>query len=204
MQRGVDLAAFERTLGVHVEPALHAWARGSDALMLVAGLVYFIAHVAVTGWALVWTWCLRRDAFAAVRDLFVVTQCLTAALWMLLPTAPPRLLPGGSATPLDPGAVAGLVQSPFAAMPSGHVAFALVAGVTFARIGDRRWLRAFGWAYPPLIVAVTVVTGHHLWLDGLGAAAVVAAAAALVRCRRAVTPVTAAVAGAVAPGRSRP
>ena len=57
----------------------------------------------------------------------------------------------------------------------GHVAFALIAGVTFACVGDQAWLRVFGFVYPPLVVAVTIVTGHHLWLDAAGALVVVAA-----------------------------
>jgi membrane-associated phospholipid phosphatase len=77
-----------------------------------------------------------------------------------------------------------LLQSPFAAVPSGHVAFALVAGMTFARLGDMAWLRAFGWVYPPLVVAVTVITAHHLVLDAVAAALVVAVAAAAAWSRR--------------------
>ncbi len=69
-----------------------------------------------------------------------------------------------------------LLQSPFAAMPSGHVAFALVAGATFARLGDMAWLRAFGWLYPGLVVAITVVTAHHLFVDAFAATALVACA----------------------------
>jgi membrane-associated phospholipid phosphatase len=81
-----------------------------------------------------------------------------------------------------------LLQSPFAAMPSGHVAFALIAGGTFTVLGDRRWLRGFGRAYPPLVVTVTIVTGHHLWLDAVGAVLVVATASAVVvSLRRAAT-----------------
>jgi hypothetical protein len=68
-------------------------------------------------------------------------------------------------------------------MPSGHVAFALVAGATFARLGDQAWLRAFGWAYPGFVVAITMLTGHHLLLDAVGAVAVVAAVGAAVRRR---------------------
>ena len=56
-----------------------------------------------------------------------------------------------------------------AAVPSGHVAFALIAGGVFARMGDMAWLRAFGWVYAPFVVAVTVVTANHLLLDAVAA-----------------------------------
>jgi len=161
--------------------------------MELAGLFYIFAHIAVAAWALIWTWWLRRDRFALVRDVFLVTQLLTVAFYVALPTAPPRLVPGAGVSDTLAGLwgrevadSAHLLQSPYAAMPSGHVAFALVAGATFAAIGDRRWLRAFGWAHPPAMAAVTMITGHHLRLDAAGAVAVVTAAGGLVLATRAL------------------
>jgi hypothetical protein len=185
--RAEALMDAQRALGLDVEAAVHAWALGRPWLMDAASVFYVGAHVPVAGWALVWTWYLRRDRFAAVRDAFLWTQGLLVALYVLLPTAPPRLVPGAGFTDTLSGLwgqrladSAHLLQSPYAAMPSGHVAFALVAGATFARLGDRRWLRVFGWTYPAAVVAVTVVTGHHLLLDAAGAALVVAVAGWLV------------------------
>lgn len=191
LRRAEALVDAERALGLHPEPAMHRWTLGHPALMTLAGLIYVFAHIGVAGWALVWTWCLRRDAFARVRDTFLWTQVLTVSLYVSIPTAPPRLLPGAGYHDTFTGLwgrevadSAHLLQSPFAAMPSGHVAFALVAGGTFALLGDQRWLRAFGWLYPPLILLVTVVAGHHLWLDAAGAAVVVAVAARLAGAHR--------------------
>jgi hypothetical protein len=187
-RRARALAGLERGLGLHVEPAASAWAAGHPALLWAATAFYLVAHVAVTGWALVWTWCLRRDAFGRVRTIFVATQVVLAALYVLVPTMPPNGA-GERAGPAWAGVVtqsAHVVQSPYAAMPSGHVAFALVAGGVFAALGDRAWLRAFGWAYPPVVVAVTVVTGHHLLADAVAAGVLVAtvAAATAPRTRR--------------------
>lgn len=187
VERARALMDAEEALGLHVEPAVHAWGLGRPALMTAAGLFYLFAHIGVLGWALVWTWCLRRDAFARVRDVFLATQVLLFSAYVLLPTAPPRLVPGSGFRDTLAGlwghemaGSAHLIQSEYAAMPSGHVAFALVAGGVFARLGDQPWLRAFGWLYPPLVVAVTVITGHHLWLDAAGAAAVVGVAVLVV------------------------
>ena len=184
--RGRALIRAELALGIHVEPAVHAWALSHPALLALANVFYVFAHVAVAGWALVWTWFLRRDRFTLVRDAFLWTQLLLVALYAGIPTAPPRLVPGAGFTDTlgdlwgkELADSAHVLQSPFAAMPSGHVAFALVAGATFARLGDMAWLRAFGRLYPPLVVAVTVLTGHHLLLDAAGAAVVVACAGAL-------------------------
>jgi hypothetical protein len=178
-RRAHALAGAERDLGLHVEPAVVGWASAHPALLSAATAFYLLAHVPVTGWALIWTWCLRRDAFARVRTIFVGTQVSLAVLYVLVPTLPPRLAGGVAGAASTPGWAAGVtasshvVQSPFAAMPSGHVAFALVAGGTFALLGDRRWLRAFGWAYPVVVVTVTILTGHHLLVDAVAAASLV-------------------------------
>jgi hypothetical protein len=190
VERARALIDAERALGVHVEPAVHGWALARPWLMDAAAVFYVVAHIGVAGWALVWTWCIRRDRFRVVRDAFLWTQGLLVALYVAIPTAPPRLVPGagfsdtlGDVWGREAADSAHLLQSPFAAVPSGHVAFALLAGVVFARLGDMAWLRAFGWLYPPVMVAVTVATGHHLLADA--AAAVPVVALALVVARRA-------------------
>jgi hypothetical protein len=181
--RARELLALEARLGIDVELPAHRWVLGHPWLLDAAGAFYVLAHIGVAGWALVWTWFLRRDRFVLLRDTFLVTQVLLVVTYVLLPTAPPRLVPGAGFTDTLSGLwgreaadSAHLLQSPYAAVPSGHVAFALVAGGAFALLGDMAWLRAFGWIYPPLMVAVTVVTGNHLLLDALAAVLVVAVA----------------------------
>jgi hypothetical protein len=189
VERARVLMDAERAIGVDIEPAVHAWTLGHAWLMDAASVFYIVAHIGVAGWALVWTWCIRRDRFRIVRDAFLWTQGLLVVVYVAVPTAPPRLVPGGGFTDTLSGLwgreaadSAHLLQSPFAAVPSGHVAFAIIAGVTFTRLGDITWLRAVGWLYPPLMVAVTVATGNHLLVDA--AASVLVVAVALVLARR--------------------
>ncbi len=183
VERARWLVAFERDLGIYWEPAIHGWAVAHRELMTAASVFYVAAHVPVAGWALIWTWYVRRDRFAVVRDTFLWTQVLLIVLYVLVPTAPPRLIPDAGFTDTLTGLwgremadSAHMLQSQFAAVPSGHVAFALVAGAVFARLGDMAWLRVFGWSYPVAVVVVVVLTGNHLLVDAAAAAAVVAAA----------------------------
>jgi hypothetical protein len=195
VERARTLIELERALGVHVEPAVHGWALDRPWLMDAAAVFYIVAHIGVAGWALVWTWCIRRDRFRVVRDAFLWTQGLLVALYVVIPTAPPRLVPGagfsdtlGDFWGREAADSAHLLQSPFAAVPSGHVAFALLAGITFARLGDMAWLRGFGWLYPPVMVAVTVATANHFLVDAAAAVPVVALALVLARARSAHAP----------------
>jgi hypothetical protein len=193
VERARWLMGAERTLGIYVEPAAHAWALRRPALMDALGVLYVVAHIGVAGWALVWTWFVRRDRFPVVRDAFIATQLLLVVVYVLVPTAPPRLVPGAGYTDTLSGLwgreaadSAHLLQSAYAAVPSGHVAFALLAGLTFARLGDMAWLRAFGWIYPPAMVGVTVLTGNHLLFDAAAAALVVMVTSAVSRHRHRV------------------
>jgi len=183
LARARALADTERSLGLFVEPAVHAWTAQHGWLLTLAGIFYIWAHVPVAGWALIWTWYKRRDLYPRLRGVFLLTQGLLVATYVAVPTAPPRMLEEeGFADTLTGlwgeqlAESAHLLQSPFAAMPSGHVAWAIIAGVLFAAAGDRRWMRAFGAVYAPLVVLVTVMTANHFWLDAVGAAALVAVA----------------------------
>ena len=81
-----------------------------------------------------------------------------------------------------------MLYNPFAAVPSMHVAFALMIAVPAFFLVRRRVLKVLWGLYPILVTFVVVVTANHFWVDAaLGAlvAAVSACAAstALARAR---------------------
>ena len=181
VDRARAIAGLERGLGVFVEPAIHGWARDHGALLAVACLLYVWAHLPVAVGALVWAWLERPARFRAARNVLVLSQTITVAGYVALPTAPPRLLGdprfsdtlsgfwGQAASTAAHG-----VQSPYAALPSGHVVFALVAGGTVALLARPWAVRAAAAAYPVLVAAITVVTANHFLADAAAAVAVVA------------------------------
>lgn len=187
LARGQALLDVERALGLWVEPALHDWALRVPGLMGAVMLFYVWVHVPATVGALVWAWLERPEHFARARDAFLATQAVVVAGYVALPTAPPRLLgiPGLS-DPLDPraAALAATVQSPYAAFPSGHMAFALIAGGVVLTLGHARWFRVLGALYPLVVLAVIVVTANHFWLDAAGGAVAAVAGLALRRIAR--------------------
>ncbi len=177
LARGRALLAAERELGLWVEPTLHAWALGVPGLMDAVLAFYVWVHVPATVGALVWVWLERPAHAARARDAFLATQALVVTGYLLLPTAPPRLLgTPGLSDPLGPeaSALAATVQSPYAAFPSGHMAFAIVAGWVVARLAGPRPVRVLGALYPLLVLAVIVVSANHFWLDAAGGAAAAA------------------------------
>jgi membrane-associated phospholipid phosphatase len=65
---------------------------------------------------------------------------------------------------------ANVLYNPFAAVPSMHVAFALMIAITAIKLVKRRVLKVLWAIYPFVVTFVVVVTGNHFWLDAaLGA-----------------------------------
>ena len=86
-----------------------------------------------------------------------------------------------SGVDLDSGLVAQLYD-PLAAMPSIHVAYAVVTAAGIARRRARSPLvRALAPAYPPLVALVVFATANHYVLDAVAGAALGAAGLAA-RC----------------------
>jgi PAP2 superfamily len=124
----------------------------------------------------------------------MIAMGLALILYVVFPTAPPRFLPewGFTDTVSDffgQGAShsASVLYNPYAAMPSMHVAFALMIGVTGMRLVKFRPGRVFWSVYPLFIAFVVIVTANHFWLDaavgGIVAAMSAYASAALARAR---------------------
>jgi len=172
------VAAWERGIGIRTEPALVSWLDARPVPRAVADVAYVGLRVSVLAGVLAWLFLLRPACFAWARGLFSVTLALVAAGNAAWPTASPRALAGTGEVlgdSLRPGAE-GLVNT-LAAMPSGHVAFAAVAALCAARAVRRPLLRVAWAAYPAVITAVVVATGHHFWVDAMAALGAVALAA---------------------------
>ncbi len=177
MARARALVDLERSLGLFFEPALHAWLQQHAWLLAAAGVFYVWVHVPALIGIFVWAWLAHRPRFTLLRDWFLATQALVVAGYLLVPTAPPRLLGGfGFRDTLSQlwgtsgASLAHTVQSPYAAMPSGHVAFAIIVAAGLWMTTERPLLRLVALSYPVLVVLVVVATANHFWLDAAGGA----------------------------------
>jgi hypothetical protein len=177
----------EKATGTFFEPALQAAILDHQWLVAAANWAYMNTHFVITTGFLVWLYLFRNQAFYFVRNMFMVAMALALVGYTLFPTAPPRLVPGeGFVDTITAYAEVGhnsalveLFVNPYAAVPSMHIAFALMIGVSGALICRHRALRVLWTLYPLLVFFVIIVTANHFWLDA-AAGAVVAAAAAVV------------------------
>ena len=103
---------------------------------------------------------------------------------MAYPTAPPRFLPEWGFTDTVANFVgesaansANVLYNPFAAVPSMHVAFALMIAVPAIIAGPHRVFKVLWAVYPLVVTFVVVVTANHYWLDAVLGALVAAVSA---------------------------
>lgn len=161
----------ERRLGLFFEPAVHAWFDARPPLMRTLRVTYVAAHLPVALGVLAWTRRSHPHAFPQARDTFAATQALAVIGYVMAPTAPPRMVAGlGYDDRPGPGdhGLGRSIQSPYAAMPSAHTAFAVVAAGTVWALSRSRPVRAAALVYPPAVVVEIIATGDHIWLDAIG------------------------------------
>lgn len=179
-----DLIALERALGLFVEPAAHQWAAGNPLVIDFASWMYVNSHFVVTMTFLIWLYVARNHAYYFVRNMFIVAMAFALVGYLVYPTAPPRFFPELGFTDSVETFVGGntasavsVLYNPYAAVPSMHVAFALMLAVPAIQVVRSRTLKVAWSLYPALVTFVVVVTANHFWIDAVFGAVVAAASA---------------------------
>lgn len=172
------LISIEQSLNLFVEPAVHAWASGIAWLNDFASWMYLNSHFTITVATLAFMYIYRNESFYFVRNMFMVAMGIALLAYVVYPTAPPRFMPEfgfsdsvAQFTGVEPSSgSANLLFNPFAAVPSMHVAFALMLGIPMSRMVKRRLPRCLWLVYPVMVTFVVVATANHWWFDAfLGA-----------------------------------
>jgi membrane-associated phospholipid phosphatase len=153
---------------------------------------YWLSQFAVVGFALLWIYFRRNEAFTRVRNWLIVTNLLGLVGYVLMPTAPPRmfgdegfvdtLAHAGSVT--HGSALIELASNPYAAMPSLHAADSLIIGIALAALVRPLWLKIVWLLWPAWVWFAVIASGNHFWLDVAAGIAVAALAWALLEWRR--------------------
>lgn len=184
---------FEMAHGFWIEPAVVSFfkhthyilgqAIGWDQVSDVANTLYGQGHVLFTVLFAMWIFFYRRGLFTFLRNVFLLTNLLAVALYEAFPLAPPRLTPGllydGHSFSYPPSMLAHGIDgvkigfNEFAAMPSVHVAWATIVGLTLAWAARPLIIRVLGLIYPVAMLTTVVVTGNHYLTDAVGAEIVV-------------------------------
>jgi hypothetical protein len=186
-RNAVRVVEFEKRLGIHVEPAVQRSVLRYPRVLHGLNAGYAVFNVTLTvGWAL---FLLRRrdPGYERLRNACLLTHLGAQPVFLLFPTAPPRVNEGFVDTMAE---VSGFdlehpwlvrLYNPVAAMPSLHVAFAVVTAAALAERATSTAGKLAAASYPPLVSFVITATGNHYVLDAVAGAAVGAGARRLTR-----------------------
>ena len=185
LANAMHIIHLERSLGAFFEPGLQQALLSHRWLIDLANFFYLDCHFILTTAFLVWMYLKRNESFYFVRNMFLVAMALALVGYALFPAAPPRMIPSAGFTDRisafthtnQDSAITSVLVNPYAAVPSMHIAFALMIGVPGFVLARTSAARMWWSAYPMLVFFVIVVTANHFWFDAATGAAVACVAA---------------------------
>ena len=182
-QRARDILELEQRFWLDWESAIHEAILGSNALIDLANGTYFWGHMPLLIVVAVWLWRSHRVVWRTFRNALLVSAAAGMVSYFLFPTAPPRLMPelgyvdtlALRAAPAYQAQEVGLFVNPYAALPSLHVGWALLAGLAVWQTSSHPLMRAFAVSIPLSQSWAVVATANHWTLDafaGIGVCAI--------------------------------
>jgi len=186
-QHASDIVAFEESLGLFIEPAIHDWTQANPVAEFLTTWFYTLGYTGGFIAMFAWVWWRRRAWFAAFRNWFWAASFVAVLGYWAYPLAPPRFTDHGMADPtaeaLKLGGALDWFQpfrNEYAAMPSMHCGLALLLGLALfwlLRPSPWRWLALL---WPAAMTFTVMATANHWWLDAVGGAVAVGIALAIV------------------------
>lgn len=167
------LWSLERSLHLLNEDSVQHLLLHSRFLVEAANRYYVTVHFPLTGIFLIWLFLRHHGSYYRLRNTLVLTTLFGLLFTVFVPLAPPRLFTGDrlidtmqifGPSAYNPDSTTG-VANQYAAMPSLHIAWAVLVGITVVRVSRSRW-RYFAILHPIITIFVVVGTGNHYWLDG--------------------------------------
>ena len=172
------LISFQAWLGIDFE----SWAQSAilDYHWLVTffNWVYIWLHWPVLLGALLALYRFNRQRYTLMRNAMIVSGALGLIFFVFFPVAPPRFFAGFTDTVTELSSSYKYLQPPsivnkYAALPSFHVGWNVLAGVVIFRSTKSIPVRIFAVASPVLMSAAVVLTGNHWVIDGFVGTALV-------------------------------
>ncbi len=177
IQNGLDVLAFERRLGVDVEQRTQDLIIGHQALVTAFNWIYIWGHWPVIVATLLWLHHSHRVEYLLLRNAMFISGAIGLVIFATYAVAPPRLLDVGLADTVTQHSNSYRILQPpslvnqYAAVPSLHVGWNLLVGISIYRCSRNAALKVFAVIHPILMAVAVVLTANHYVIDGvLGAA----------------------------------
>jgi membrane-associated phospholipid phosphatase len=178
---------FEETAHLAWEASLQAAVVGFDLVVDLVNWIYIWGHWPVIIAVAVLLFQHRRDRYLLLRNAVFVSGAIGFLFFALFPLAPPRLAdPALTDTVTEQSQSYRALQPPgltnqFAAFPSLHFGWNLLAGIAVWGATRNIGLRFLSVAGPAAMAAAVVLTANHYIVDVIGGLVVVLVALAVLR-----------------------
>ncbi|WP_079032385.1 phosphatase PAP2 family protein [Streptomyces specialis] len=197
VDNGLAILRLENSLWLTAEDPLNELFTQEAWLGIPSSFAYASLHYVVTPAILIWLFRRRPLHYRLMRTWLLASTLLGLIGFTLMPTSPPRLLPGthgfvdSLAQYSDYGWWAGEASAPsgmgdltnqYAAMPSLHVGWSVWCGVALWHYGARTPLmRTLAVGYPLITTMIVMGTANHYFMDAVAGTAVMTAGLLLAR-----------------------
>jgi hypothetical protein len=184
-----DVLALERTLGLDWESGAQRLILRTSVLVRCFDVIYVWTFWPAVVGTLVVLYRTDRPRYTLLRNALFISGALGLVVFAAFPVAPPRFLAGFTDTVRlarqDHLAHPSGITNQYAAMPSFHVGWTVLAGACLVPLVTRRLVRVVPLVPGVLMAFAVVFTANHFVLDALaGIAAAFAGLAIAHRTRR--------------------
>jgi hypothetical protein len=181
----LDVLELEARLGLDWERGAQDLVLDHESIVRWFNQVYVWAFWPFVGGALVLLYRRDRQRYGVLRNALFASGAVGLAVFALFPVAPPRFLAGFTDTIATLSGQDGVAHpsgftNEYAAMPSFHVGWTVLAGVCLLGVLRNPLARGLAIAHGGLMAVTVVVTANHYVLDAIAGVAVSLAALAIV------------------------
>ena len=191
--RALDILTFEKSWRIDIESWLNDLFFAHDWIGVASSYWYATTHYFVTLGVLIWLYRRSRPLYLTARRSLVLASLIGLSFYLLMPTAPPRLVQYGYHDILsihsnigwwsqNGSAPKGMgdITNDLAAFPSLHAGWSLWVAIVLIMAGVPRIVQLLGLAYAVTMSLVIIGTGNHWVVDAVAGWLVVLVAFGLV------------------------
>jgi hypothetical protein len=176
VDHALHIVSLEQTLGLFHEENLQRAVERQAWLSGTMQWIYLWAYLPILGAAGVIIFVRNHELYRRYRNVMFAAAALGLVIFALVPVAPPRMLPEyGFLDPMHtPFTARSDAKNDFAAVPSYHFGFTLLAAIGVAHAcAWRRWVVAIMALFPAVMLVAIVSTANHFFADAAAGGGIV-------------------------------
>lgn len=178
VDHAIQLVSIEKALGLFHEESVQRFVESEPWLAAAMKGIYLWAYLPIIITAAVIIYMRDREMYRCYRNTFFASAAIGLIFFAVVPVAPPRMLPEfGFIDPIHASMTTSGAKNEFAAVPSFHFGFTMLAAMGVAHCFAWRRAMTVALAFLPAIMLLAIVsTANHFFLDAAIGALVVMAA----------------------------